>query len=54
MAYQLARVAAVRHVSTEALQALVEQSTLQPLIGPPVVNVLTLNAALERLAPVSK
>ncbi|MFY9961367.1 potassium-transporting ATPase subunit KdpC [Pseudomonas sp.] len=54
VAYQLARVAAVRHVSTEALQALVEQSTLQPLIGPPVVNVLTLNAALERLAPVSK
>ncbi|MFQ6571799.1 potassium-transporting ATPase subunit KdpC [Pseudomonas sp. UM16] len=54
VAYQLARVAAARHVSTEALQGLVEQSTLQPLIGPPVVNVLTLNAALERLAPVSK
>lgn len=54
IAYQLPRVAAARQLATEALQALVEQSTLQPLIGPPVVNVLALNAALERLAPASK
>ncbi|MNN88198.1 Potassium-transporting ATPase C chain [compost metagenome] len=54
MAYQLPRVAAARQLSTEVLQGLVEQSTLQPLIGPPVVNVLALNAALERLAPASK
>ncbi|MEG1041656.1 MAG: potassium-transporting ATPase subunit KdpC [Pseudomonas sp.] len=54
IAYQLPRVAAARQLDTQALQALVEQSTLQPLIGPPVVNVLTLNAALERLAPALK
>ncbi|MNJ69829.1 Potassium-transporting ATPase C chain [compost metagenome] len=54
IAYQLPRVAAARQLGTQALQALVEQSTLQPLIGPPVVNVLALNAALERLAPASK
>ncbi|AIL60969.1 potassium-transporting ATPase subunit KdpC [Pseudomonas alkylphenolica] len=53
VAYQLPRVAAARQLGTQALQALVEQSTLQPLIGPPVVNVLALNAALERLAPAS-
>ncbi|MCO7522857.1 potassium-transporting ATPase subunit C, partial [Pseudomonas sp. 1] len=28
-------------------------ATLRPLIGPPVVNVLALNQALERLAPLA-
>ncbi|MFD2645535.1 potassium-transporting ATPase subunit KdpC [Pseudomonas japonica] len=54
VAYQLPRVAAARQISPQALQGLVEQSTLQPLVGPPVVNVLMLNAALDRLAPLSK
>ncbi|AGZ36013.1 potassium-transporting ATPase subunit KdpC [Pseudomonas sp. SWI6] len=46
VAYQIARVAAARQMSVERLQALVEEATLQPLIGPPVVNVLALNRAL--------
>jgi len=49
VAYQVARVAAARKVPVERLQALVEEATLHPLIGPPVVNVLALNQALERL-----
>ncbi|NBA97329.1 potassium-transporting ATPase subunit KdpC [Pseudomonas sp. R5(2019)] len=48
--YQLARVAAARSVAVTDLQPLIEQSTLHPLIGPPVVNVLALNNALARLA----
>lgn len=51
IAYQLPRVAAARQVSEERLQALVNEATLRPLVGPPVVNVLALNHALERLAP---
>ncbi|WP_236248529.1 potassium-transporting ATPase subunit KdpC [Pseudomonas mosselii] len=53
VAYQLPRVAAARQVPVERLQALVNEATLRPLIGPPVVNVLALNQALERLAPVA-
>ena len=49
IAYQLPRVAAARHIPVERLQALVDDATLHPLIGPPVVNVLVLNQALERL-----
>ena len=49
VAYQVARVAAARKVPVERLQALVEEATLHPMIGPPVVNVLALNQALERL-----
>lgn len=49
--YQLPRVAAARQVPLARLQALVDEATLRPLIGPPVVNVLALNQALERLAP---
>ncbi|MCO7567195.1 potassium-transporting ATPase subunit KdpC [Pseudomonas sp. S 311-6] len=52
IAYQLPRVAAARQVAVERLQVLVDEATLQPLVGPPVVNVLALNQALERLAPV--
>ncbi|MGC5701143.1 potassium-transporting ATPase subunit KdpC [Pseudomonas sp. NFXW11] len=47
--YQLARVAAARNVPVAKLQALVQAQTERPLIGPPVVNVLALNQALERL-----
>ncbi|MEE1888120.1 potassium-transporting ATPase subunit KdpC [Pseudomonas carassii] len=54
IAYQLPRVAAARQVSEERLQALVNEATLRPLVGPPVVNVLALNQALERLAPVAQ
>ncbi|NIE76946.1 potassium-transporting ATPase subunit KdpC [Pantoea sp. Ap-967] len=49
VAYQIPRVAAARQVPQARLQALLEQATLHPLIGPPVVNVLALNQALERL-----
>ncbi|QXH49842.1 potassium-transporting ATPase subunit KdpC [Pseudomonas fakonensis] len=53
IAYQLPRVAAARQVSEARLQDLVDEATLHPLIGPPVVNVLALNQALERLAPLA-
>jgi potassium-transporting ATPase KdpC subunit len=53
VAYQLPRVAAARQVPEERLQVLVNDATLRPLVGPPVVNVLALNQALERLAPVA-
>ncbi|WP_248920775.1 potassium-transporting ATPase subunit KdpC [Pseudomonas entomophila] len=53
IAYQLPRVAAARQVAQERLQVLVNDATLRPLIGPPVVNVLALNQALERLAPLA-
>ena len=54
VAYQMARVAAARQIPQQTLQGLVDQATLQPLVGPPVVNILLLNAALDRLAPLSK
>ncbi|WP_060486068.1 potassium-transporting ATPase subunit KdpC [Pseudomonas sp. NBRC 111123] len=50
VAYQIPRVAAARQVPVERLQALLEEATLHPLIGPPVVNVLALNQALEQLS----
>ncbi|MGN8273964.1 potassium-transporting ATPase subunit KdpC [Pseudomonas sp. SMN5] len=49
IAYQLARVAAARHLPVSTLQQLVDRHTEQPLVGPPVVNVLALNLALEAL-----
>ncbi|MEN5304263.1 potassium-transporting ATPase subunit KdpC [Pseudomonas sp. TWI628] len=49
VAYQIPRVAAARQVPVERLQALLEEATLHPLFGPPVVNVLALNQALEHL-----
>ncbi|MBK5001673.1 potassium-transporting ATPase subunit KdpC [Pseudomonas sp. S31] len=49
VAYQIPRVAAARRLPEERLQALQEEATLHPLIGPPVVNVLALNQALEAL-----
>ncbi len=51
--YQLARVAAARNIPPATLHQLVLQYTLQPLVGPAVVNVLALNTALDRLAPFS-
>ncbi|BCQ63853.1 hypothetical protein PBOI14_56030 [Pseudomonas sp. Boi14] len=47
--YQLARVAAARNLSPAKLQALVDAHIEQPLVGPPVVNVLAVNLALEQL-----
>lgn len=48
-AYQVARVAAARHVSEQSLQDLIAAQTQTSLVGPPVVNVLALNATLEHL-----
>jgi len=48
--YQLTRVAAARKLSTQAVQALIDQATQRPLLGllgEPVVNVLQLNLALD-------
>ena len=50
VAYQIPRVAAARQLPVERLQGLLEEATLHPLIGPPVVNVLALNQALENLS----
>lgn len=49
---QAARVAKVRGISTERLTQLVDEHTKGPLIGlfgPPTVNVLALNVALDQL-----
>ena len=54
VAYQLPRVAAARQIPPQTLQGLVEQATLQPPVGPAVVNILALNAALDRLAPLAR
>ena len=51
IAYQVPRVAAARNMPVERLQALVDEATLRPLVGPPVVNVLALNQALEGSVP---
>ncbi len=47
--YQLARVAAARNLPLQTLEQLLEKHTEQPLVGPPVVNVLLLNQALAQL-----
>ncbi|WP_458128138.1 potassium-transporting ATPase subunit KdpC [Pseudomonas sp. Z2-11] len=49
IAYQLARVATARNLPVSTLQQLLDDNTEQPLVGPPVVNVLALNLALENL-----
>ncbi|MGX1173827.1 potassium-transporting ATPase subunit KdpC [Pseudomonas sp. R151218B TE3479] len=49
IAYQLARVAAARNLPASTLQQLLDDNIEQPLVGPPVVNVLALNLALEKL-----
>jgi len=48
IAYQLARVATARNVPVSTLQQLLDDNTERPLVGPPVVNVLALNMALEK------
>ncbi len=47
--YQLARVAAARNLSVQAIAQLLASHIEQPLVGPPVVNVLLLNQALAQL-----
>ena len=47
--YQLARVAAARNLPVQAVEQLVAEHIEQPLVGPPVVNVLLLNQALAQL-----
>ena len=52
--YQLKRVAAVRKLSVDQVEALVEQSIDRPLLGllgEPGVNVLRLNLALDNIKP---
>jgi len=54
-AIQVDRVAAARHISADQLQALVSQNTTGRtlgILGEPVVNVLTLNIALDKKYPV--
>jgi len=47
--YQVARVAQARQLPPATLQQLVAEHTEHSLFGPPVVNVLALNLALDRL-----
>lgn len=52
--YQLARVARVRQLAPQAVEALIGQHTEAPLLGflgEERVNVLALNRALDRMAP---
>lgn len=49
IAYQVARVAAARQLPVQTVQALVDAHTENPWVGPPVVNVLALNLALQPL-----
>lgn len=49
VAYQIPRVAAARQLPVARLQGLVEEATLHPWVGPPVVNVLALNQSLDKL-----
>lgn len=47
--WQVARVAAARQLPQDQVQALVEANTRRPLVGPPVVNVMTLNMSLNQV-----
>lgn len=47
--YQVARVAGARHLEAQQVQALIAQHTDTSLFGPPVVNVLALNLALQAM-----
>jgi K+-transporting ATPase ATPase C chain len=54
--YQLARVAAARGIDTAQLEALLRAHIQRPqwgLFGPPRVNVLELNLALDSMAPLN-
>jgi K+-transporting ATPase ATPase C chain len=53
-AYQAVRVARARHLPRAQVDALIQAHTEKPwlgVLGEPAVNVLTLNLALDRLAP---
>ncbi|MFJ3483689.1 potassium-transporting ATPase subunit KdpC [Pseudomonas sp. NPDC090202] len=52
--YQVARIAAARHLPRDTVQRLVAANTENPLVGPPVVNVLGLNQSLNALPSVSR
>lgn len=54
VAYQVPRVARARGLSVEQVQALVQAQTRRPWVGPPVVNVLALNLALDGLTSSSR
>ncbi len=49
IAYQLARVAQARNLPLSTVQQLLDAHIEQPLVGPPVVNVLALNRALQKM-----
>ncbi|MGF6329481.1 K+-transporting ATPase ATPase C chain [Pseudomonas sp. BS3782 TE3695] len=49
IAYQLARVATARNLPVATLEQLMAAHIEQPLVGPPVINVLELNLALQKL-----
>ncbi|CAH0144378.1 potassium-transporting ATPase subunit KdpC [Pseudomonas carnis] len=48
LAYQVPRVASARHLSVQSLEDLISANTETSLVGPPVVNVLALNTALQQ------
>lgn len=51
---QVKRIAAIRDIPEEKLNQLVVQYTRQPVVsGPPIINVLLLNLALDRITPSS-
>ena len=47
--WQVERIAQARRLQPDQVRALVEANTRRPLIGPPVVNVLTLNLSLDQV-----
>ncbi len=53
-AYQVSRVAEARQLAPQQLQDLIATHTETSLVGPPVVNVLALNAALQHLGTASR
>lgn len=52
--YQVPAVARARGLAQDDVQALVADQVRQPVFGPPVVNVLALNLALDRLTSPSR
>ncbi len=56
-ALQKPRIAKARHMTEDAVQKLIDENTDHPtlgLLGDPGVNVLTLNLALDKAAPMTK
>ena len=48
-AIQIPRIAKIRSISEEKLKELVEKQTVKPIVGTDIVNILTLNLALDNL-----